>query len=68
MPTQPTTVAKCTMWCELVPKLWPISLLKYMSLAQAWSAQDPAQVRQVCRGFQRCLEAVVNMEGGYIDL
>ncbi len=37
-------------------------------VAQAWTAQEPAQVRQVCRGFWRRLEVVVAAQGGYIDL
>ena len=37
-------------------------------VAQAWAAQDPAQVRRTCRGFRRRLEAVVAAHGGYIDL
>ncbi len=37
-------------------------------VAQAWTAQEPAEARQVCRGFRRRLEAVVAAQGGYIDL
>ena len=36
------------------------------NVAQAWTAQE--SLHQVCRGFQRRLEAVVAAQGGYIDL
>ncbi len=37
-------------------------------VAQAWTAQDPAEVRKVCRGFRRRLEACIAAQGGYIEL
>ncbi len=36
-------------------------------VAQAWVAQEPEQVRRICRGFRRRLDAVVSAHGGYID-
>ncbi len=37
-------------------------------VSQAWTALEPDEVRTICRGFRRRLEAVVEAQGGYIDL
>ncbi len=37
-------------------------------VAQAWTALKPVEVRRICRGFRRRLDAVVVAQGGHIDL
>ncbi len=37
-------------------------------VTQVWMAQEAPEVRHICRGFKRRLEAVITAEGGHIDL
>ena len=37
-------------------------------MTQVWMAQEAPEVRHICQGFKRRLEAVITAEGGHIDL
>ena len=37
-------------------------------VAQTWVALDEGEVRHICQGFWRRLEAMITEEGGHINL
>ncbi len=45
-----------------------LASLRDRVVTQAWMVQEALEVRHICRGFRRRLEAVAAAQGGYIDL
>ena len=55
-------------WRELLVALLQSLDLLRNRVTQAWTAQEAPEVHHICRGFRRALKAVVELQGGYINL